>query len=72
MTSSHPRSREHIRFVERLIALAEAYGCDELDALRADLDVAVRIEFLTFQRTVRSAEERWRRRLERGAAEAKQ
>lgn len=44
----------------RLVALAEAYGCTEMVALEADLDVVLRIEYLTFERQVRSAHERAR------------
>lgn len=44
----------------RLVALAEAYGCTELTALEADLDVVLRVEYLTFERAVRSAHERAR------------
>lgn len=53
--------------VERLIALCEAHGCGDLEGLRADVEVVIRVEFLAHQRAIRSTEERWRRRLDRGA-----
>jgi hypothetical protein len=60
---SQPRSREHVRLVVRLAALAESYGATQLEALRADFDVMVRTEFLAHEAEVRAVEERWRRRL---------
>lgn len=54
------RTNDHARMLARIVALAEAYGCTELVALEADLDVVLRIEYLTFQRQVRSAQERAR------------
>lgn len=63
MPSNLPRSRSHTRTVERLIALAESYGCRDVEALRADVDVVIRVEVLTWERAVRSAEERWRRKV---------
>lgn len=58
-----PRTRDHLRMIERLIALAEAYGCSDLEAMRADIDVVIRIEYLTFDRRVRTAQELTRRRV---------
>lgn len=66
MTSQLPRSRDHIRLAARLVALAEAHGCRDIEALEADVSVVIRIEMLSHQREIRSIEERWRRRLERG------
>jgi hypothetical protein len=66
MTSEPPRSREHVRTVARIVALAESYGCTDLTALGADVSVIVRAEFLAHEREVRSVEERWRRRMHRG------
>lgn len=63
MTYDPRKSREHARMVERLLALAEAYGCDDLESMRVDVETVIRVEYLTFHRAVRSAEERWRRRL---------
>lgn len=62
-----PRSREHVRLLERLVALAEAYGCTNVDAIHADIDIVLKVEFLTHEREIRSVEERWRRRMHRGA-----
>lgn len=55
-----PRTRDHARMLARIVALAEAYGCTELVALEADLDAVLRVEYLTFERAVRSAHERAR------------
>lgn len=55
------------RTLARLLALAESYGCSDLEALRSDLTVVLRVEYLTWQRQVKSVDERWRRRVERGA-----
>jgi hypothetical protein len=63
MMSPRLRSREHQRMLERLVALAEAYGCTELEALEADVDVVLRVEYLFFQRRVRTADEMARRRV---------
>ena len=63
MMSARLRSREHQRMLERIVALAEAYGCHDLAAMSADLDVVIRIEYLTFQRRVRTADELARRRV---------
>lgn len=63
MTSEPLRSREHQRLVARIVALAEAYGCSDGAALERDIDVVIRVEYLTFQRTIRTAEERYRRRV---------
>lgn len=52
--------------VERLVALIEAYGCPNVEALTEDIDVIVRVEYLAFARSLRSADERWRRRMQRG------
>ena len=61
---SEPHSREYQRAVESIIALAEAYGCTELEAFRADIEVAMRVQFLVFERQRKSAYEH-RRRVER-------
>lgn len=61
---SEPHSREYRRAVEAIIALAEAYGCTELEALRADVEVTMRVQFLVFERQRKNAYEH-RRRVER-------
>lgn len=62
-----PRSHDHRRLVARLVAIAESYGCQDLAALEEDIGVVIRVEVLSFEREIRSAEERWRRRMHRGA-----
>jgi len=54
------RTNEHARMLARIVALAEAHGCTGLEALERDLDAVLRVEYLTFQRAVRSAQERAR------------
>ena len=66
MMSGNPRSREHTRLVERILALAESYGATNMDALGEDVNVIVRVEYLAFRRAIRSAEERVRRKAARG------
>jgi len=61
MTPAPHRSREHTRTVARLVAIAEAYGCTDLDALRDDVDAIIRVEYLVWQRQVRTAQEATRR-----------
>jgi hypothetical protein len=61
MTSELPRSREARRMVERIVALAEAYGAGDLEHLSADLDVVLRVEYLAFDRQRRTAYELKRR-----------
>jgi hypothetical protein len=61
MTPAPHRSREHTRTVARLVAIAEAYGCADLAALEADVDAIIRIEYLVWQRQVRTAQEATRR-----------
>jgi len=65
--SERPKSREYVRTIERLTALAEAYGAADVEGLRADIEVIIKVEYLTHEREVRSVEERWRRRMHRGA-----
>jgi hypothetical protein len=60
---NEPHSREYLRTVEGLVALAEAYGCTELEAFRADIEVTMRVQFLVFERQRKSAYEH-RRRME--------
>jgi hypothetical protein len=66
MARQVPRSHDHRRLVARLIAIAESYGCTDLAALSEDMDAIVRVEVLTFEREIRSADERWRRKMHRG------
>jgi hypothetical protein len=61
MTNSLPRSREHRRLVDRIVALAESYGATELEALTDDMDVIVRVEYLAFEKARKAAYERRRR-----------
>lgn len=61
-----PRSRDHIRLVQRLVALAQAYGCHDLEALEADVSVVIRVEYLAFEKARKAAYERERRARVRG------
>lgn len=54
-----------MRTLERLVAIAEAYGCTDIDALRDDIDAIVRVEYLVWQRQVRTAQEATRRAVAR-------
>lgn len=59
--SSPPRTRDHLRTLERILALAEAYGCTDVAALEADVSTVLRVEYMTMERRVRSAQEHARR-----------
>jgi len=61
MTSNLPQSREARRMTERIVALAEAYGATDLVHLAEDLEVVLRVEYLSFDRQRRTAYELKRR-----------
>jgi hypothetical protein len=61
MTSEPPKSRDARRMVERIVALAEAYGAGDLEHLADDLSVVLRVEYLAFDRQRRTAYELKRR-----------
>lgn len=74
-TSRRPRTREHIRLVERLVALAETYGAEDVADLETDIEQLVRVEYLVLERRVRTAEERarwWRVKLDAVSSESGQ
>ena len=66
MRSYHPRAPDCARMVERIMALAHAYGARDLEALEHDVEVAIRVEYLTLERRVSTAYERGRRSTRRG------
>ncbi len=70
MTYRRHTPRDLTRLLERLVALAEAYGAGELEDLRADMDALLLVEMLTLERRVRTAQEHARRVVARVATSA--